>query len=270
MSGMSLPSPEPSTTVLITGASSGIGTELARQLAERGYNLVLVARRRERVEELAGALRARHGVAVNVNDTPVGDPEARGRLVATLQEGEREIVGVCNNAGFGTYGRFQDLDRGREYEEVRVNVDAVHHLSGAFLDGMLAQGAGAILNVASIAGFQPIPYQATYSATKAFVLTFSEALHADLSGTGVSCSALCPGPTRTEFVEVAEMERISGSAPGFLWQSAEDCARDGLEAMLHGRRTVVPRITNKLTSQAGRLTPRSMLLPIMRAVYGRG
>src|SRR4051794_38232986 len=114
---MSLPAPEPSTTVLITGASSGIGNELARQLAERGYNLVLVARRRERLDELAGTLRARHGVAVDVDATPVGDREARQRLVASLREGERQIVGVCNNAGFGTYGRFQDLDLDREDEE---------------------------------------------------------------------------------------------------------------------------------------------------------
>jgi uncharacterized protein len=267
---MSLPAPEPSTTVVITGASSGIGTELARQLAERGYNLVLVARRKDRLEELAGTLRARHGVAVEVDDAPVGDPDARARLIATLRDGEREVVGLCNNAGFGTYGRFQKLDFEREHEEVRVNVDAVHHLTGALLPRMLERGAGAILNVASIAGFQPIPYQATYGATKAFVLSFSEALHTDLLGTGVSCTALCPGPTKTEFVEVAEMQGLESNAPGFLWQSAEDCARDGIEGMLHGRRTVVPRITNKVTAQAGRLTPRSVLLPVMRAVYGRG
>jgi uncharacterized protein len=267
---MSLPAPEPSTTVVITGASSGIGTELARQLAERGYNLVLVARRRERLEELAGTLRARHGVAVDLDDTPVGDPDARARLINTLADGEREVVGLCNNAGFGTYGRFQRLDFEREQEEVRVNVEAVHHLTGALLPRMLERGAGAILNVASIAGFQPVPYQATYAATKAFVLAFSEALHTDLLGTGVSCTALCPGPTKTEFVEVAEMQGLESNAPGFLWQSAADCARDGIEGMLEGRRTVVPRITNKVTAQAGRLTPRSVLLPVMRAVYGRG
>ena len=267
---MSLPEPDPSTTVLITGASSGIGTELARQLAERGHNLVLVARRRDRVEELAGALRARHGVAVEVDDTPVGDETARRALVARLRAGERELVGVCNNAGFGTYGRFQDLDFEREQEEVRVNVEAVHHLSGAFLDRMLARRAGAILNVASVAGFQPLPYQATYGATKAFVLSFSEALHTDLRGTGVSCTVLCPGPTRTEFVDVAGMQGLEANAPGFMWQSAADCARDGIDGMRAGRRTVVPRITNKVTANAGRLTPRSVLLPIMRAVYGRG
>jgi short-subunit dehydrogenase len=265
---MSLPPPSPSSTVLITGASSGIGTELARQLGERGYNLVLVARRRERLEELAGTLRARHGVAVEVDETPVGDREARQALVERLKAGERDIVGVCNNAGFGSYGRFQDLDLEREDEEVRVNVDALHHLTGAFLHGMLDRGAGAILNIASIAAFQPIPFQATYGATKAFVLSFSEGLHVDLHGTGVSCSALCPGPTRTEFVEVAGMHGLESTAPGFLWQSAEDCARDGIEAMVEGKRIVVPRVANKLTSQAGRLTPRSVLLPIMRAVYG--
>jgi uncharacterized protein len=267
---MSLPPPSPDTTVLVTGASSGIGTELARQLGDRGYNLVLIARRRERLEELAGTLRARHGVAVEIDDTAVGDAAAREALVDRLKAADRAVVGVCNNAGFGTYGRIQKLDLDREGEEVRVNVDAVHHLSCAFLHDMLGRGEGAILNIASIAAFQPIPFQATYGATKAFVLSFSEALNEDLHGTGVSCTALCPGPTKTEFVEVAGMHGLEANAPGLLWQSAEDCARDGIEGMLHGRRTVVPRVTNKLTSQAGRLTPRSVLLPIMRAVYGPG
>jgi uncharacterized protein len=266
---MSLPEPDPATTVLITGASSGIGSELARQLAERGYNLVLVARRRDRLEELAGTLRARHGVAVEVDDAAVGDPEARDRLVASLGEGEREVVGVCNNAGFSTYGRFQDNDLEREKEQVRVNVDAVHHLTGAFLPAMVNRGSGAILNVASTAAFQPIPYQATYAATKAFVLSFSEALHTDLHGTGVSCTALCPGPTRTEFVAVAGMDGFDNT-PSLFWQSAADVARDGIVGMLEGRRTVLPGIANKASANAGRLAPRSVLLPVMRAVWGRG
>jgi short-subunit dehydrogenase len=267
---MSLPAPEPSTTVLITGASSGIGAELARQLAGRGYNLVLVARRRDRLEELAGTLRNRHGVVVDIDDTPVGDADARQRLVENLLAGERAVVGVCNNAGFATYGRIQDNDLEREQEEIRVNVDALHHLTLAFLAPMVERGEGAVLNIASTAAFQPLPFQATYGATKAFVLHFSEGAHTDLQGTGVSCTALCPGPTKTEFVEVAQMEALESDAPGFLWQSAEDVARDGIEAMLAGRRTVVPKITNKLTANAGRLTPRSLLLPAVRMVYGRG
>jgi uncharacterized protein len=266
---MSLPEPHPATTVVITGASSGIGTELARQLAERGYNLVLVARRRERLEELAGTLRARHGVAADVDDTPMGDPDARKRLLASMHDNERAVVGLCNNAGFATYGRLQDNDPEREQEEIRVNVEAVHHLTRGVLPGMLERGEGAILNLASVAAFQPLPYQATYAATKAFVLAFSEAVHADLRGTGVSCTALCPGPTRTEFVDVAQMHGLEAQAPGFLWQSAEDCARDGIEGMLEGRRTVVPRITNKVSANAGRLTPRSVLLPVVRLIYGR-
>jgi uncharacterized protein len=200
----------------------------------------------------------------------VGEAEARARLIGSLHGGERKVVGLCNNAGFGTYGRFQKLDFEREQEEVRVNVEAVHHLTGALLPRMLERGAGAILNVASVAGFQPIAYQATYSATKAFVLAFSEALHTDLLGTGVSCTALCPGPTKTEFVEVAEMRGLESTAPGFLWQSADEVAREAIEGMVHGRRTVIPGATNKVTAQAGRLTPRSVLLPVMRAVYGRG
>ena len=265
--GMSLPEPDPQSTVLVTGASSGIGEELARQLAERGYNLVLVARRRERIEEMADTLRTRHGVAIEVDDAAVGDPAARDRLVATLREGERDVVGVCNNAGFSTYGRFQDIDPEREREQVRVNVDAVHDLTGAFVPMMIDRGEGAILNVASTAAFQPLPYQATYAATKAFVLAFSEAVHTDLKGTGVSCTALCPGPTRTEFTEVAGMGE---KTPDLFWQSAADVARDAIVGMLAGRRTVLPGVMNKASANAGRLAPRSVLLPVMRAVWGRG
>ena len=266
--GMSLPEPDPQSTVLVTGASSGIGEELARQLAERGYNLALVARRRERLEEMAGTLRARHGVAVDVDDAAVGDPAQRDRLVATLREGERAVVGVCNNAGFSTYGRFQDIDPEREREQVRVNVDAVHDLTGAFVPTMIDRGEGAILNVASTAAFQPLPYQATYAATKAFVLAFSEAVHTDLRGTGVSCTALCPGPTRTEFTEVAGMGEFE-KTPDLFWQSAADVARDAIVGMLAGRRTVLPGVMNKASANAGRLAPRAVLLPVMRAVWGR-
>ena len=178
---MALPAPSYGSTILITGASSGIGADLARQLAERGYNVTLVARRRERLEELAGELREAHDVHVDVETCDLGSPAARGRLTKKLQEGEREVVGVCNNAGFGNLGNFLDNDLEQETDVVRVNVEAVHELTGAFLPRMVEQGAGAVLNVASTAAFQPLPGFATYAASKAFVHSFSEAVHSELS-----------------------------------------------------------------------------------------
>ncbi|HLM49402.1 MAG TPA: SDR family oxidoreductase [Solirubrobacteraceae bacterium] len=266
---MSLPAPAPDTTILITGASSGIGRELARRLSGRGHDLTLTARRAERLDALAEDLRLAHGTHVEVRAADVADPGARGELIEELRAGGRDVIGVCNNAGFGTYGRFQELDLGREQLEVHTNVEAVHHLTGAFLPEMVQRGAGAILNVASSAAFQPLPFNATYAATKAFVLSFSEAVHTDLGGTGVSCSALCPGPVRTEFADVAGMGGLDDNAPDLLWQSAEECARDGVEAMIKGKRTVVPLLANKLTASAGRITPRSLLLPVVKLVYGR-
>ena len=179
---MALPPPSYGSTILITGASSGIGADLARQLAERGYNVTLTARRRERLEELAGELREAHDVHVDVETCDLGDAAARRKLTGKLLAGEREVVGVCNNAGFGNLGRFLDLDLEQETDVVRLNVEAVHELTGAFLPRMVEQGSGAILNVASTAAFQPLPGFATYAASKAFVHSFSEAVHSELDG----------------------------------------------------------------------------------------
>ncbi|HYH90211.1 MAG TPA: SDR family oxidoreductase [Solirubrobacteraceae bacterium] len=263
---MALPAPSYGSTIVITGASSGIGADLARQLAERGYNLTLVARRRERMEQLADELREAHDVHVDVETCDLGDTKARAQLTGRLRAGEREVVGLCNNAGFGNLGNFLDHDLEQETDVVRLNVEAVHELTGAFLPRMVEQGAGAVLNVASTAAFQPLPGFATYAASKAFVHSFSEAVHSELSGTGVSVTSLCPGFTRTEFEEAAGAEDAASKLPGFTWMESDVVARQAIEGMLAGKRTVVPGVLNKAVSTSGRYVPRTVLLPLVKTV----
>lgn len=266
---MSLPPPDPKGTILITGASAGIGAELARQLAARGHGLTLVARRRERLKELKGELEPRSGVRVDVHATDLSSTAARRRLIARLEAGERHIYGLCNNAGFGSFGRFWELPLERETEQVRLNVEAVHELCGAFLPPMVERGAGAVLNVGSLAGGQPQPSNATYAATKAFVNSFSEALHAELSGTGVSCTVLTPGPVETGFADVAGQGHRNGAGPRFIWATAEQAARSGIEGMESGRRVVAPRLGDKAVGALGRFAPRAVLLPVTQLVASR-
>lgn len=267
---MSLPPPTSSSTVLITGASSGIGAELARELARRGYNLTLVARRRERLEELAEEYLREHGVVADVIAGDLSKPATRKRLIATLHVSDLFVAGVCNNAGFGSFGAFHDLSLEREVEQVRLNVEALHQITGAFLPEMVLRGTGAVLNVGSVAGFQPIPLNATYAATKAFVNSFSEAVHSELADTGVSCTVLCPGPVKTEFGETAGAGEAESAAPDFMWDSPDTIARAGVEGMVNGRRTVVPGLSNQAAALAGRFTPRSLLLPLARYGLRRG
>jgi uncharacterized protein len=256
---MSLPKPNKQTTVVITGASSGIGTELAKGLARRGFPLILVARRRERLDELADQLRDSDKIEVEVLPLDLSDPKSRGELVDRLRTDP--VAGLCNSAGFGTSGKFWEQPFERESEEVNLNALALTELTHAALPGMVERGAGAVLNIASIAGFQPIPYMAVYSATKAFVLTFSEAVQEELYGTGVSVTALCPGPVPTEWAQIADAERFS--LP-FAQVSPEEVADQAIQGMLAGKRTVVPGLVPKFVSTSGRLIPRSLLLPVIR------
>ncbi len=265
---MSLPAPHAARTVVITGASSGIGAEIARGLSRLGYHPLLVARRADRLRDLAEELAREHSVQAEALPLDLADPAARAELVELIAD--RSPAGLVNSAGFGTNGLFQSLPPARETEQVTLNALALMELTHAALPGMIARGSGAVLNVGSVAGFQPLPDAAVYSATKAFVQTFSEAVHEGLHGTGVSCSALCPGPVPTEWWEVAGASVNPQTGLGPVAMSARDVADAGIAAMLDGKRLVVPGLGPKLMGVGGRLAPRRVLLPMLRRAATRG
>ena len=266
---MALPPPSDSSTCLVTGASAGIGTEIARQLAQRGHAVTLAARRRDRLTELARELKAEYGVRADTVTCDLSSAAARKRMVQTIERRGAQVDVLVNNAGFGSAGRFQELDADAEVRMVRTNVEAIVDLCTTYVPQMVARGSGAVLNVASVASFQPVPRQTTYAATKAFVLSFSEGLHQDLRGTGVTATALCPGPTRTEFGETAGIREELFEVPGLVY-SAEEMAVAGVEAMERGRRVVVPGVTNRVGALSGRLMPRALILPLIDRFYPVG
>lgn len=240
---------------LVTGASSGIGTVLTRQLAAEGSDLVVVARSTDLLEELAEDLREVHGVEVEVLAADLTDPAGLADVEGRLRDVARPVDLLVNNAGFGTTGRFADQDADTEDREIQLNVAAVVRLTHAALPGMQARGRGGILNVSSIASFQPIPNMAVYSATKAFVTSFTEAIHEELAGTGVHVTALCPGFTRTNFVDAAQAHGDASKIPDFIWMEPEPVAAAGLRAVAANRATVVPGLQYKLSTGASRVLP---------------
>jgi short-subunit dehydrogenase len=258
---MSGPVP-PSVRALVTGASSGIGEEFARQLAARGHDLTLTARRSERLEVLATRLRADHQVGVSVQPADLETAAGRNRVLALLRENSPWLL--VNNAGFGTRGLFAKSDLQREAAEVQVNVVALHQLTAAVIRGNVEAGAGAVVNVASTAAYQAIPHMATYAATKAFVLHFTEALAQELHGTGVRALALCPGPTRTEFEEVAGVSAVFDKA---MPMTAAAVVRSALRALDRGHAICVPGAHNLLLAQGPRLVPRSALRRIIAPIF---
>ncbi len=266
---MALPPASKETTVLITGASSGIGAELARELAARGHGVTLVARRADRLEELAGELESAYGTSAAVIPCDLADPDARAALMDGLLAEGPALAGLCNNAGFGMNGLVRENDADRERQMVELNIDALHDLTLRALPGMVERGTGAILNVASTAAFQPLPYFATYGATKAFVLSFTEGLSHELGGTGVSATALCPGPVKTEFAAVAGSAGFEDAMPSFAFVEARDVARAAVEGMVKGSRTVIPGKANWVQAQAGRISPRAITLRLSEQM-GRG
>jgi uncharacterized protein len=236
---MALPAPAPDSTALVTGASSGIGTELARCLAQRGHGVTLVARREERLTDLAGELSGRRGVRAEVIAADLSETGGRDRVEAELAERGLTVEVLVNNAGFGIYEPFAVSDRQRELQQVRLLVEAVVDLTARFLPGMVQRQRGAILNMSSTAALQPLPGNGTYAASKAFILMHSEALHEELRGRGVAVTAACPGPVRTEFQEVSE-PLFGDRMPGFVWREPDRVARDALPALERGQRTVIP------------------------------
>jgi short-subunit dehydrogenase len=264
---VSLPQPHPQARAVITGASSGIGEELARQLAARGHSLILVARRVGKLEVLAKELRAAYKVKVELRPCDLVDRAARTQLREELAA--QDISILCNNAGFATFGKLAGLDAEREREELELNAVAVQDLTLAVLPGMIRRKAGAILVVGSTSGHQPSPANATYAASKAFANSFAESLHSELRGTGVSCTLLAPGPTRTGFTEVAGIAKIDSIGGKFLWVSAERVARAGIEGMDRGKRIVIPGFVAQAQTLGGRYTPRAVLLPVLKQLFTR-
>jgi short-subunit dehydrogenase len=264
-----LPPPAPDSTCLITGASSGIGAEIARELAQRGHGVTLVARREERLRELADELTDAHGIRAEIVGASVADHDGRAELAAEIERRGLAVETLVNNAGYGSAGRFQDLDPDGEEGMVRLNVEAVVGFCGIYASRMVDRGRGSILNVASTAAFQPLPYQATYAASKAFINSFTEALHTDLAGTGVNATVLCPGPTATEFADEAGMNSFEG-LPSFLVDDARDVARAAVEGMEAGSRSVVPGVHNVISALGGRFAPRTLLLPALGRFYPYG
>jgi short-subunit dehydrogenase len=247
-------------TALVTGASSGIGEQFARQLAARGRDLVLVARRADRLEQLAGELPA------EVKVIPCDLAADAASLAGRVEEAGAQIDLLVNNAGFGNSGPLLDQDPDRNAEQVRLNCEAIVTLCHAFLPGMVARRRGGVINVASTAGMQPIPYEAVYAATKAFAISFTDALHIELRGTGVRVMSVNPGPVPTEWQRVAGYdESRSGVVPGEI--SAEQVVRESLEAFDRGKRFVIPGRTIRWFIRATQPSPRALQLRITERIY---
>ena len=267
---MALPPPSPGSTCVITGASSGIGTELATALARRGHSVVLVARRKDRLEQLVSELAAEYGVRAEAIGHDLGEQRGRDQLIDELDALGLTVEVLCNNAGFGSAAPFVKLDHERELRMLRLNCEAVVDLCARFAPGMVARGRGAILNVASTAAFQPLPRQSSYAATKALVVSFTEALHQELRPAGVSVTALCPGPVRTEFVEVAGIEDVGETTPSFLWDTAARVAEAGLTGLEAGKRIVIPGVINRVGALTGQYVPRALFLRAAARFYPAG
>lgn len=264
---MPVPAPNAQARAVVTGASQNIGEALAVELAARGYDLIVTARRADTLETLADRLRAQYGVIVDVRPADLAEPDERAQLCAELAS--REIAILCANAGTATFGPVSSLDAAAEKTQVQLNVLGVHDLVLAVLPGMVARKAGGILISGSAAGNSPIPNNATYAASKAFVNTFGESLRGELKRDGVHVTVLAPGPVRTELPGTDDQSLVDKLIPDFLWISTEYTAQQSLDALVRNKMRVVPGVTSKAMSVAAGYTPRAIVTPIVGAVYKR-
>jgi short-subunit dehydrogenase len=244
---------------LVTGASAGLGVEFARQLSARGHRLVLAARRKERLDDLARELGNARAVAIDLSIA-----NAAAKLMADIEAHGEMVDLLVNNAGFGLIGRFAELDAKREQQMIDLNVGALTELCRAVAPAMIRRKSGGILNIASTAAFQPGPKMAVYFATKAFVLSLTEAIHEELKPHGIKVSCLCPGPTRTEFGEVAGFN--GNGLFDRIAMRADDVVRIGLNGLEKNRAVVVTGLLNKLVAASTRLTPRSVTRKIAGSI----
>jgi short-subunit dehydrogenase len=258
---MNLPDPGPDRAAIVTGASSGIGAEIARELCRRGQQVVLIARSADKLAALADEL----GEKAHVLAADLSDRVTRAGLLDKIGELGLTPNILINNAGLSTLGPVAASDPEAEMNMIEVDVAAVADLCSRFLPGMVERGSGAVVNVASTAAFQPLPGQAGYGAGKAFVLSYTQSLAAELRGSGVTATALCPGPVDTGFGETAGFakEDAENALPSFMWVSAEAVAKAAVDGLAKGRLVVIPGMANRVAATFAQVTPRSLLLPIL-------
>jgi short-subunit dehydrogenase len=262
---MPVPAPSPDARAVVTGASQNIGAALAAELAARGHSLIVTARREDVLTDLAARLVSEYGVVVEVRPADLTDPAERAKLADELAT--RSISILCANAGTATFGPIWRLDPAGEKAQMALNAIAVHDLTLAVVPGMVDRRAGGILISGSAAGNSPIPYNATYAATKAFVNTFSESLRGELRGSGVHVTLLAPGPVRTELPDAGDASLVERLVPEFLWISTEHTARVSLDALARNKMRVVPGLTSKAMSVASQYAPRAIVAPIVGSFY---
>lgn len=246
--------------ILITGASSGIGSEMAKILAEKGHNLILTARRKNKLEELKSELEAKYNVSVHIFPADLSRTENAKKLHSDIGAKKLKPTMLVNNAGFGKYGAFEETDLDRELQMIQLNISSLVVLTKLFLQDMKHQNRGSILNVGSLLSFFPFPYYAVYAATKAFVLSFSEAVRTELSDTRIVVNVLCPGPTDTEFTSDEMLS--TNSYQSMKMEPAQKVAEKGVKMLLYKNTTTVSGLMNKLVASTPRFSPRWLTLKI--------